>query len=252
MPMPDASDTPEPTILYRKRGAVAHITLNRPRTLNAYNIQMRDELFTALEAARDDPDARCVVISGAGDRAFCAGADLTEFGSAPSQAIARQARWERDIWGLFAAMPKPMIAAIHGYAIGSGVEIACLCDLRIAADDAVFGMPEAALGMLPAAGGTQTLRRVIGDSRAMEMILSNRRVGADEALAIGLAHAVVPRAELAAHADRAADALAALDPAAVAGVKAAALGGMDLPLAAGLALEDRLARRVAAAAANAG
>ena len=88
-------------MLYDKSGAVAHITLNRPRVMNAYNVQMRDELLVTLEAVRDDPDVRVAVISGAGERAFCAGADLTEFGSAPSQAIARQVRWERDIWGLF-------------------------------------------------------------------------------------------------------------------------------------------------------
>ena len=110
-------------MLYSKRGAVAHIVLNRPRVMNAYNVQMRDELFFTLEAVRDDPDVRVAVISGAGERAFCAGADLTEFGTAPSQVIARQVRWERDIWGLFLALRKPLIAAMRGYVIGSGVEI---------------------------------------------------------------------------------------------------------------------------------
>ena len=136
--------------------------MNRPRVMNAYNVLMRDELFVTLEAVRDDPDVRVAVISGAGERAFCAGADLTEFGTAPSQAVARQVRWERDIWGLFLALGKPLVAAMRGYVIGSGVEIACLCDIRIAADDAQFAMPEVALGMIPAAGGTQTLRRVDG------------------------------------------------------------------------------------------
>ena len=234
----------EPVVLYDKSGAVAHITLNRPRVMNAYNVQMRDELFITLEAVRDDPDVRVAVISGAGERAFCAGADLTEFGSAPSQVIARQVRWERDIWGLFLALGKPLIAAMRGYVIGSGVEIACLCDIRIAADDAQFAMPEVALGMIPAAGGTQTLRRVIGASRALEMVLSNRRIGAEEARRMGLAHSVVRPDALMAEAEEVARRMAALSPRALALAKRAISEGMDMPLAAGLELERRLADRL--------
>lgn len=103
----------EPVVLYDKSGAVAHIVLNRQRVMNAYNVQMRDELFITLEAVRDDPDVRVAIISGAGERAFCAGADLTEFGTAPSQVIARQVRWERDIWGLFLSLGKPLVAAMR-------------------------------------------------------------------------------------------------------------------------------------------
>ena len=231
----------EPTILYDKTDAVAHIVLNRPRVMNAYNVQMRDELFITLEAVRDDPDVRVAIISGAGERAFCAGADLTEFGTAPSQVIARQVRWERDIWGLFLSLGKPLIAAMRGYVIGSGVEIACLCDIRIAADDAQFAMPEVALGMIPAAGGTQTLRRVVGASRALEIVLSNRRIGADEAHRIGLAHTVVPADTLMQEAIAAAQKLAALNPSAISLAKRAILEGADMPLAQGLALERRLA-----------
>ena len=231
----------EPVVLYSKSGAVAHIVLNRPRVMNAYNVQMRDELFITLEAVRDDPDVRVAIISGAGERAFCAGADLTEFGTAPSQVIARQVRWERDIWGLFLSLGKPLIAAMRGYVIGSGVEIACLCDIRIAADDAQFAMPEVALGMIPAAGGTQTLRRVVGASRALEMVLSNRRIGVDEAQRIGLAHIVVSTDTLMQEAIAAAQELAALDPSAMSLAKRAILEGADMPLAQGLALERRLA-----------
>ena len=233
-------------MLYSKRGAVAHIVLNRPRVMNAYNVQMRDELFFTLEAVRDDPDVRVAVISGAGERAFCAGADLTEFGTAPSQVIARQVRWERDIWGLFLALRKPLIAAMRGYVIGSGVEIACLCDIRIAADDAQFALPEVALGMIPAAGGTQTLRRVVGASRALEMVLSNRRIGAEEARRIGLAHNVVPADALMNEADEAAHRLAVLNPTALALAKRAILEGMDMPLATGLELERRLVGQIQA------
>ena len=148
---------------------------------------------------------------------------LTEFGTAPSQVIARQVRWERDIWGLFLSIHKPLIAAMRGYVIGSGVEIACLCDIRIAADDAQFAMPEVALGMIPAAGGTQTLRRVIGESRTLEMVLTNRRIGADEARRIGLAHSVVPAACLMQEAGEVAQRLAKLSPQALALAKRAIL-----------------------------
>ena len=146
-------DAESMTVLYSKDGPVAHIVLNRPHVINSYNVRMRDELFQALEAVRDDPDVRVAILTGAGDRGFCAGADLTEFGSAPSQVIARSARWERDIWGLFLCIKKPLVAALHGHVIGSGVEIACLCDVRIASEDAVFSMPEVALGMIPARRG---------------------------------------------------------------------------------------------------
>ena len=234
----------EPVVLYSKSGAVAHILLNRPEVLNAYNVQMRDELFLTLEAVRDDPDVRVAVISGAGERAFCAGADLTEFGSAPSQVIARQVRWERDIWGLFLSLRKPLIAAMRGYVIGSGVEIACLNDIRIAADDAQFAMPEVALGMIPAAGGTQTLRRVVGASKALEMVLTNRRIGAEEARRIGLVHSIVPADALMQEAEEIAHRLATLNPNALALTKRAVLEGMDMPLAAALELERRLAARV--------
>ena len=237
------------TILYSKDGPVAHIVLNRPRVLNAYNIQMRDELYQALEAARDDPDVRAVLLRGAGDRGFCAGADLTEFGTAPSQVLARQVRWERDIWGLLLAIRKPVVGALHGYVIGSGVEIACLCDVRIASEDAVFSMPEVALGMVPAAGGTQTIPRAIGEGRALEMLLSGRRITAQEALRIGLVHQVVDVGRLSAESERVARVLASRNQEVIAGVKAAVLLGMDLPLGPALELEERLALRAAAPAA---
>ena len=164
------------TVLYSKRGPVARVLLNRPEVINAYNLRMRDELFETMEAVRDDPDVRVVLLGGAGSRGFCAGADLTEFGSAPSQVIARSVRWERDVWGLFLQIEKPLVVALHGHVIGSGVEIACLCDVRIAADDALFRMPEVALGMVPAAGGTQTLPRAVGVGSALETLLTGRAI----------------------------------------------------------------------------
>lgn len=232
------------TVLYDKHGLVALLTLNRPAVLNAFNVQMRDDLYAALESVRDDPDVLAIIIRGAGDRAFCAGADLTEFGSAPSLAIARQVRWERDIWGLFLSIRKPIIAALHGYVIGSGVEIACLCDMRIASDNAVFRMPEVALGMVPAAGGTQTLPRVIGSPRALELILTNRLIDVSEAKRVGLVHRVVPKDDLMSEAESIAELLASRDPKAVAAIKECVRSGMDMPLDAALGLEDRVAQRV--------
>ena len=238
--------TEQDTVLYTKAGAVAHLTLNRPRRLNAFSVAMRDDLFVLLEAVRDDPDVRAVVLSGAGERAFCAGADLSEFGTAPSQVVARAVRWERDVWGLFLAIDKPIVAALHGYVIGSGVEMACLCDLRVASDDATFAMPEVALGMAPAAGGSQTLPRVVGRGPALEMLLTGRRLTADEAHRAGLVHRVVPRDDLAREAMALAESLAALDPAAVSAAKRAIRHGMDAPLGRGLKMEERLALRVMA------
>ena len=120
---------------------MARISLDRPAVLNAYNIQMRDDFSEALSAVADDPEVRALLITGEG-RGFCAGADLTEFGSAPSQIIARQVRWQRDVWGQMISMDKPIVVAIHGFCIGSGLEIALLGDLRLAAHDTIFAMPE--------------------------------------------------------------------------------------------------------------
>ncbi|MCH7744501.1 MAG: enoyl-CoA hydratase/isomerase family protein [Chloroflexi bacterium] len=232
------------TILYSKSGSVAHIVLNRPRRINAYNMQMRDEMYQALEAVRDDPEVRVAILRGAGERGFCAGADLSEFGTAPSQVVARQVRWERDIWGLFLSIEKPLIAALHGYVIGSGVEMACLCDIRIASEDAVFSMPEVALGMVPAAGGSQTLPRIIGQGPALEMLLTNQRITAPDALRMGLVHSVVPNDTLLEEAERVAQLLASRKPEILAAVKTALLDGMDMPLASALELEERLAFQI--------
>lgn len=244
----DAQDSQDsPTVLFEKRGGVGTLTLNRPEVINAFDTRMRDDLFAALEAVRDDPEVRAVLIRGAGERGFCAGADLTEFGSAPSQAVARQVRWERDLWGLFLSVPKPIVAALHGYAIGSGVEIACLCDLRIASEDAVFRMPETALGMIPAAGGSQTLPRAIGLGASLIALLANETIDAERALSLGLVHRVVARAELADASERIARRMSEIPPQTSAAIKRAVLEGMDSTLAQGLALERRLAARLAAA-----
>ena len=202
---------------------------------------MRDELYETLKLLRDDPNAKVAILKGAGERGFCAGADLTEFGTAPSQVIAREVRWERDLWGLFHTQPKPIVAALHGYVIGSGIEIASLCDIRIAADKCIFRMPEVALGMVPAAGGTQTIPRLIGTSRTSEFILSNRVMEVEEARKIGLVDRIVATSELLDECMSVSKLLTGYDESALFLARRSVLLGLDLSLQAGLKLEKRLA-----------
>jgi len=229
------------TLIYEKKDHIAYVTLNRPQALNVYNIQMRDDLYQVLGAIKDDPEVRVAIFRGAGEKAFCAGADLSEFLSAPSPVIARQARFVRDVWGLFLSVPQPLIAAIHGYALGSGIEIALCCDIRIASEDAKFGLPEVGLGIIPAAGGTQTLPRTIGIARAFDMLLANRRLNSEEAHRAGLVNQVVPKNKLLETAEEMAKRIASVRPMAVRNAKQAVMRGMDLSLAEGLELERRLA-----------
>jgi enoyl-CoA hydratase len=229
------------TILYTKQNGLAYVTLNRPQALNVYNIKMRDELYEVLGAIRDDDEVKVALFSGAGDRAFCAGADLSEFLTAPSPIIARRARWERDVWGLFLGINKPIIAALHGFVLGSGVEIALCCDIRLAAEDVQFGLPEPGLGIIPAAGGSQTLPRVIGGGRALEVLLSGRWLKAEEAKRLKLVSRVLPKKELMPAAEGLAQKIAGFNPKAVASAKQAVTRGLDLSLSQGLELEARLA-----------
>ena len=236
------------TLLFEKVGAVARISLNRPEVLNAYNIQMRDDFSQALAAVADDPDVRALLVTGEG-RAFCAGADLTEFGTAPSLVVARQVRWQRDVWGQFIGLTVPVVVAVHGYCIGSGVEIALLGDLRLAARGTVFALPEVQLGMIPAAGGTQTLPRNAGLGPSMEMLLTGQRFDDRVALKTGLITRVVPEEDLLAQAWEVAHRLAALDAGDTGlapSVKTALARGADLPLEEALKLETRMAAQVLA------
>ena len=228
------------TIIYEKQEGIGHIALNRPEALNAYNIQMRDELFQVLGAVRDDPDVRVVVLRGAGERAFCAGADLSEFLTAPSPAVARRVRWERDVWGLFLSINKPIIAALHGYVLGSGIEMALCCDIRVASEDAQLGVPETGLGIIPAAGGSQTLPRVAGMAHSLEMLLVGRWVGAEEARRMRLVNRVVPREDLWPAVDRLAGRIMGFNANVLSCAKQAITRGLDLSLEEGLRLEARL------------
>ena len=209
---------------------MAYITLDRPQVLNIYNVRMRDELYEVLSAVKVDTDIHVVILKGAGEKAFCAGADLTEFLSAPSPTAARHVRWQRDVWGLFLSLPQPVIAALHGYVFGSGIEMAMCCDIRIAADDCIFGLPEVALGIIPAAGATQTVPRAIGPGHALDLLLTGRRIDAQEALELKLVNRVVPRAGLLPEVEALAEKIAAFEQRAVRIIKRAVSRGLDLPL----------------------
>lgn len=238
----------EPLVLYDKPDpAIAILTLNRPAALNAVNLAMRDELWGLLLAVRDDPDLRVAVIRGAGERAFCAGADVKEFGTAPSVVAARRARQERDLWGLMVELETPLIAQIHGWALGAGCEMSLLCDLRVAADDARLGLPEVTLGYIPSAGGTQTLPRTIPHGDASRMILTGEPVDAATALRIGLVDRVVPRVRLEHEVIALARRIAARPREVVWALKRTLWQGADLPLAEALSVEARQMRAVHAA-----
>jgi enoyl-CoA hydratase/carnithine racemase len=229
------------TLLYDKTSeGLAWITLNRAEVLNAINIQMRDELWDLVHAVRDDPDVSVVIFKGAGERAFSAGADISEFGTAPSYVEARRARRERDLWGFMLSLDKPLIAAIQGFALGAGIELPMCCDFRIASDDARMGLPEVGLGYIPSAGGTQTLPRHIPPGVARQMVLTGDPIDAQAAYRYGLVQRVVPHEMLYAEAEALARKVLAQPPGAVRLAKRAVVEGIELPLAEGLALERRL------------
>jgi enoyl-CoA hydratase len=228
------------TILYEKKDGIAHITLNRPKVLNAVNLKMRDELYELLPALDDDPEVMLAIISGAGERGFSAGADITEFGTAPSQAIARDVRWERDLWGQFLKVSKPLIAAIHGFALGAGVEMSMCCDIRIASEDARFGLPEVGIGMVPTAGGSQTMPRLVMPGSAISSMLTGEIITADEALRIGLVNRLVPRNDLINSAEAMAHKLMSRGQTALRHAKDAIRRGLDLSLEQGLEMESEI------------
>jgi enoyl-CoA hydratase/carnithine racemase len=234
---------PRNAVLYEKRGAIAWVTLNRPDKLNAYNVEMRDALYAVLSAIHDDSEIRAMVLRGAG-KGFSTGGDVSEFGQAPSPLAARWIRFRRDVWGRLKSLPIPTIAAVHGFTVGGGMEMAMLCDLAIAADDARFCLPETGLGMVPGVAGTQTAPRRLRPGWALDLCLTGRWIDARQALSIGLVAEVVPRPVLERTAFARARQLGRLPRAHAALVKAAVWEGLNGSLTAGLDLEGRLARRL--------
>lgn len=223
-------------------GPLALVSLNAP-PLNIFSVTMRDELIQAFQAVNDVGGVRAMVLRAEG-RHFSAGADLSEFGSAESILEGRRIRWDRDPWGLLWDLRVPTIAALHGTALGSGLEMSLLCDLRVTAPDSVLGLPETKLGMLPAAGGTQSLTRAIGPHQAIPIVALGTPLTATEALDRGVVHEIADDPD--ARAVELAHRLALLRPAVVRAARRALRAAGDLPLDAGLAHERRLARSVAA------
>jgi enoyl-CoA hydratase/carnithine racemase len=220
-------------------GRVATVTLDRPEALNAISTELALELAAAVEPLGVDPGVGAVVLTGAGERAFCVGADLKQRAGFDDQGWFVQREAFRRGFAAVRRCPLPTVAAVAGFALGGGTELAISCDLVVAAGDATFGLPEVRLGLVPAGGGTQLLARRVGRSAARDLVLTGRRVTAAEALALGLADRVVPAAEVLG----AATALAANAPTAVRMAKWALEVGADLPLEAAMEVEDQAWRR---------
>jgi len=183
-------------VLYEKKGAIAYVTLNRPRVLNALNGKTWEDLRAAFEKARNDGEVRGVILTGAGDKAFIAGADISELAHLSAVEGEESSSFGQAVLNLVENLGKPVIAAVNGFALGGGCETAMACTIRIAAETAKFGQPEVKLGVLPGGGGTQRLPRLVGKGRALQLILTGEMISAQEAYRIGLVNEVVPAANV--------------------------------------------------------
>jgi enoyl-CoA hydratase len=226
-------------VLRHRHGRVQLLTLNRPEKRNALSEPLREALIVAVDESAADTSVRALVITGAGEKAFVAGADVGELAA---RSVVEQQRVMRDrrVYDVVAALPKPVIAAVNGACLGGGLELALACDVRIASSTATFGQPEVRLGLIPGGGATQRLPRVVGLGAALKLVMGGEAVPADEALRLGLADEVVPPADLVPRALALAERIAANSPAAVVAAKRAVHAAPDAPLPAGLALERAL------------
>ena len=226
-------------ILYEVNGAVCTITINREKALNALNSQVLDELNATLDAVNLD-EVRCLILTGAGAKSFVAGADIAEMSTltkAEGEAFGKKGN---DVFRKLETFPIPVIAAVNGFALGGGCEIAMSCDIRICSDNAVFGQPEVGLGITPGFGGTQRLARLVGAGMAKQMIYTARNIKADEAYRIGLVNAVYPSEELMAQAEKMASGIAKNAPIAVRNCKKAINEGLDVDMDQAIVIEEKL------------
>jgi enoyl-CoA hydratase len=237
---------PFDNLLLDRDGAVATVTINRPKVLNALNTRTLDELRHAVLDLKQDEGVRAVIVTGAGDKAFVAGADINELAVLSPTAGREHALAGQHVFDLIENLGKPVIAAINGYALGGGCELAMACTLRLAADTAKLGQPEINLGIIPGYAGTQRLSRLVGQGKAMEIILTGAPVAAADAERIGLVNRVVPAAELMSEAKKLAAHLAAQAPIAVRYIIAAITKGLEMPFAEGAIFEATLFGLVAA------
>lgn len=227
-------------LIVTRDGAVATITVNRPKVLNALNTQTMDELRRAVLDLKHDDDVRVVIITGAGDKAFIAGADINELAVLTPVAGREHALTGQHVFNLIENMGKPVIAALNGYTLGGGCELALACTLRVAADSAKLGQPEIKLGIIPGYAGSQRLARLVGKGKAMELCLRGNQITAAEALEIGLVNLVVPAATLMNEARQLASDLAANAPVAMRYIIEAINRGLEMPFAEGAVFEATL------------
>jgi enoyl-CoA hydratase len=224
-------------LLYEKKGGIAYVTVNRPKVLNALNTPTWSDLRTAFEDARDDETVRGVILTGAGDKAFIAGADIGELAQAAAVEAQQSSRFGQQVLDLIENLGKPVVAAVNGFALGGGCETAMACTIRLAVDSARFGQPEVALGLVPGGGGTQRLPRLVGKGRALQLILSGEMISAQEAHRIGLVNEIVPATELITRAEAILHKIAANAPIAVRFSLEAVNKGMETGQDEGLLLE---------------
>ncbi|HHY34239.1 MAG TPA: hypothetical protein GX510_01165 [Firmicutes bacterium] len=234
----ETQSVPEDVVLIEKAAEIAVVSINRPHVLNALNREVLLKLKKVLEELESSPDVRAVIITGAGDKSFVAGADIAGMVQMTPDDAREFSRLGHETFGFIDAMSKPVIAAVNGYALGGGLELALACDIRVAAENARLGQPEVGLGIIPGFGGTQRLSRLVGPGRAKDLIFTGRTVTAGEALSMGLVEYVVPQGEALSFARKVALQILEKSPSAVTRAKSAINRGLDIHLEQGLRLEE--------------
>ena len=219
---------------------ILRLTIDRPKVLNALNAATVAELHKVFQMARDDASVRAVILTGAGEKAFVAGADINELAAQTPISGKETSQRGQEVFDFIERFPKPVIAAVNGFALGGGCELALACHIRIASENAQLGLPEVTLGIIPGYGGTQRMARLLGKGRALELICSGDRIKADEAARIGLVNRVVPLAELLPTCEKLAKTIASRAPLAVKAAIEAVVVGSEMPIASGQLLEATL------------